>query len=313
MSDLENHILFLSKKLKEHSVAYKIIEDVSHQFQTISIFFPSSLKTLFVHIETDIQKQKGELQISFVSQPEAIDFCTIKLKDWDIFLRQMILPGYIYPALNESVFDSWAISRTEQLLVKNGAEEMYFMCIGQPDIWSYLNEEFMINPFIRPVCDNEAGIEGNAWGAVQFKTAYSDSFINFEGIMRDDGQMLYFISCSYEPCDFGIDKLANINVLKRGESINPKMPIDLLLAIESFSFEMQSKQNLKIEIIQNNQEALFYTYVLLCYYGTELLLNELPQILSSKNQEIIDYLKAEYKHANNEKVQIKFHELLKTI
>jgi hypothetical protein len=47
--------------------------------------------------------------------------------------------------------------------------------------------------------------------------------------------------------------------------------------------------------------------------GNKLLLNELPQILSSKNQEIIDYLEAQYKHASNEKVQIKFHELLKTV
>jgi hypothetical protein len=303
----------LTEKLKEHSVDYKIIEDDSRELQTISIFFPSSFKTLFVHIETDIHQQKGELHISFIDQPKAIDFYTIQLKDWDIFLKQMIIPGYFCPALNESVFDSWSSRRTEQLLIKNGLEEMYFMCIGQPDIWSYLNEEFMMNPFIRPVCDNEAGIEGNAWGSAQFKTAYSNSFINFEGFMRNDGQMLYFISCSYEPCDFGIEKLSHINILKKGESINPKMPIDLLLAIECFSFELHSKQGLINQIVQKNQDALFYTYVLLCYYGAELLLNELPQILSSKNQEIIEYLMAQYEHIKNDKVQIKFHELLKTV
>ena len=114
----------LTEKLKEHSVDYKIIEDDSRELQTISIFFPSSFKTLFVHIETDIHQQKGELHISFIDQPKAIDFYTIQLKDWDIFLKIARKKGrFVYIPKRLIRYRIHDGSTTKQFIVDNKRKE----------------------------------------------------------------------------------------------------------------------------------------------------------------------------------------------
>jgi len=306
----------LTKTLEKTNIKYKVENKAKKGEIEISIILQSSFKTLSVIVHEQQEMKKEELIINFVDQPEEIEAITIKRSEWEIFVEQMIIPAYQQKNLTNLVLDSWEQVRTDNLLVfdnENQVSEIYFIGLDDADSWSYLHQQLMMNSFVRPACINEAGKEGGHWGAAQYKTAYSNSFINYEGIKHGADKMLFFISCNYLPNQFGISSIQ----IKSSEfrfNYNKKMPADLLLAIESMDFSLMDTNALLIkEITDDTPNALFFTYVLLSYFGSTKLLEILPQIIQTKNQAVLDYLKNEYKRVTNKEVTEKFNSIIQAV
>jgi hypothetical protein len=303
----------LTKTLEKKNIKYKIENKVKKGEIQISIIYQSSFKTLSVIANE--QQEMERLIINFVDQPEEIEAITINPSQWELFVEQMILPAYLEENLHDLALDSWEKERTDNLLIfdnENQVSEMYFIGLDDSESWGYLHQQFMMNSFVRPACINEAGKEGGHWGAAQYKTAYSNSFINYEGIKHGAEKMLFFISCNYLPSQFGISTIQT----KSGEfrfNYNKKMPVDLLLAIESMDFLLMDINALIKEITDDTPNALFFTYVLLSYFGSTKLLDILDQIIHTKNQAVVDYLINEYKRVNNKEVTERFNSIIQSV
>ncbi|MDX1903951.1 MAG: hypothetical protein SFU27_07315 [Thermonemataceae bacterium] len=289
----------LLQVLDKHNIAYEI-ETNSEILETkISIFFQSSFKTLKVAFQKPQSFDKSVIKINFVGEPESVDFVIIHSSEWEIFVEQMIVKSYTEEDLNQSVFQSWTRQRTDNLLIfdnEKEASEMYFLGLDQADKWGFLHQKFVTNSFIQPICKNEAGKEGEHWGAAQYKTAYSNSFINYEGIIHgsDENRMLFFLSCSYLPNKFGVEKLKTNPAFSFKLTHDKSMPIDLVLAIETLGFPLMDKHTILKEIADDSPDAPFFTYVMLSYFGTIGLLSYIPEIIRNKNKIILDYLRDEY-------------------
>jgi hypothetical protein len=303
----------LTKTLKKNNIEYKIENKAENGEIQISIIFQSSFKTLSVIVHE--QQEMKKLTINFVDQPEEIVAITIKRSEWELFVEQMILPAYQEDNLTNLVVDSWKQERTDNLLIfdnENQVSEMYFIGLDDAESWGYLHQQFIMNSFVRPACINEAGKEGGHWGAAQYKTAYSNSFINYEGIQHGAEKMLFFISCNYLPSQFGISAIQTKSDKFRF-NYNKNMPVDLLLAIESMDFPFMDKKAIIKEIAADTPNALFFTYVLLSYFGSTKLLDILPQIIQTKNQEVVDYLINEYKRVTNKEVTERFNSIIQAV
>lgn len=303
----------LTKTLKKNNIEYKIENKAENGEIQISIIFQSSFKTLSVIVHE--QQEMEKLTINFVDQPEEIEAITIKRSEWELFVEQMILPAYQEDNLTNLVVDSWKQERTDNLLIfdnENQVSEMYFIGLDDAESWGYLNQQFIMNSFVRPVCINKAGKEGGHWGAAQYKTAYSNSFINYEGIKHGAEKMLFFISCNYLPNQFGSSSIQTKSSEFRF-NYNKKMPADLLLAIESMDFSLMDTNALIKEITDNTPNALFFTYVLLSYFGSTKLLDILPQIIRTKNQAVVDYLINEYRRVTNKEVTERFNSIIQAV
>ncbi len=68
------------------------------------------------------------------------------------------------------------------------------------------------------------------------------------------------------------------------------MPIDLVLAIDSLNVTSQVSVEDMLQHIENGEEAVFYTYVLLRSRGIPSFFNQLPRILKNKNPAVLEYL-----------------------
>jgi hypothetical protein len=302
---------YLSKTLEKYNVDYKVERNGKNGDMKISVFFQASFKTLCVIFQENQEMNDTELIIDFIVQPHEMGSIKIKSLEWENFIEQMILPGYKQVGLNESVFDSWVNERTADLLIvdyENETSKMYFIGLDHADNWSFLQQQFVMNSFIRPVCTNEAGKEGGQWSAAQYKTAYSNSFINYEGITHDSeqNQMVFFLSCSYVPSGFGVQKFKAKSDLNFKLTHDENMPVDLVLAIETLDLPLMDHDAILREITKNTPNAHFFTYLMLSYYGYTELLKYIPEIVRAKNQTVIDYLRSEYAQITNEKVKQQF-------
>jgi hypothetical protein len=307
---------YLLKTLEKHNIEYKVENDSKKGEIILSIFYQASIKTLSVIFYENQEIDETELTIKFVGLPDNAEKVTIQSSEWDCFVEQMVLPAYKEEALNQSVFDSWTSGRTSNLLIfdhKKETSKMYFIGLDQADNWSFLHQEFVLNSFIRPVCFNEAGVEGSHWGAAQYKTCYSNSFINYEGILhgKEKDKMLFFLSCSYVPNEFGIEKLKAKSDKNFKLTFDKNMPVDLVLAIETLALPFMDITAIMKEITEDTPNALFFTYVLLSYYGSTELLKYLPKIVQTKNQDIIGYLRQEYDGITNEQIKNEFFTMVK--
>ncbi len=309
-------IQHLTKTLEEHHIEYKVENIVENDEIHISIVFQSSFKTLWVIFNP--KKENDDMIVKFIDQPEEVEGIKINLSEWNNFVEQMILPGYEEENIAQLAFDSWTQEKTSNLLTldtKKEVSEMYFIALDKDENWSYLHEDLVMNPFTGNVCINEAGKEGGHWGAAQYKTVYSNSFINFEGIMHntEKNEMLFFLSCSYLPTPFGIANLQAKTDFKFNLKYHKNMPIDLVLAIEALPFPLMDTNKIMREITESSPNALFFTYVMLSYFGSTQLLKFLPEIVKADNQDVINYLTNEYKRVTNKEVTEKFYSIIQAV
>jgi hypothetical protein len=107
---------------------------------------------------------------------------------------------------------------------------------------------------------------------------------------RQNAFLLFYLSYSYLPNQFGISYLFDSTLQLPKHHYPEDMPIDLVLAIDSLNVTSQVSVEDMLQHIENGEEAVFYTYVLLRSRGIPSFFNQLPRILKNKNPAVLEYL-----------------------
>lgn len=114
-------------------------------------------------------------------------------------------------------------------------------------------------------CYNEAANQNGRWGAAQYRTRFSASFINYEGMTYTKEGVLYYISGSYEPSTFSWNSLSHLSIEEF--SFLPQMPIDLILFFEFAQFENLIFYTQLVNNILDEEDWGFWADILvnMCY------------------------------------------------
>lgn len=259
-----------------------------------NVYFPNTMSHLYLYEE---YKHPENYILECGLQPKRFKPIRVPKSEFAEFAQHIMQPGIQLQPLQLDVWASWTRQRTKNLVgidKENTVHGIMYLGYNNADFYGELNTHFVCNPYLASVCVNEAGLEDSPWGAAQFRTAYSGSFLNYEGVTYGDtDQMLFYISYNYVPTKFNINYVADMKFKTPLQHFPDDMPIDLILAIEAFNFHsLMEIEDMLVHIENNGVDSVFYTYVLLMARGIGYFMEKLPRIVANKNPDIIAYLQS---------------------
>lgn len=274
-----------------------------------NVYFPNTMCTMYVY---ESKENAENLLIECINQPKWINPIVVACAEFEQFVKEMMLPGLQLQPLALEAWTSWNRPRTKGLLGPNNnvvTHGLFYIGYNEFDFYSELNTFFICNPLLQSVCVNEAGEEDSVWGAAQFRTAYSASFLNYEAITHSENQMIFYVSYSYVPSSFGLLSLQN-TILKCPLHHYPQdMPADLVMAIEALCIRTQMSVDDMIEHIENKGvDSVFYTYVILFSRDLDEFFKKLPRIIRNQNPDVLAYLQTYFDNLQNPVYSAKFEE-----
>lgn len=230
------------------------------------------------------------------------------------FIEEFVLPSSKLPAFGIAVTNSWTRERTETLLTladPQAISKKFFLCIDSDEVYSWLHRHFINCYALNGLCFNEAGLEGAAWGAAQYYTAYSLSILNYEAIVMgkmpsedeedEDGyedeedeyndydilQMHFVVSYCYVPTVFGKQGLVRPLEHPNAALLAEDMPVDLAMALVDLPLTSLLSIDQLIEKIIEDEAAEDYLVALNYMITEDQFLAIAPRLLTSSNVDVV--------------------------
>lgn len=282
-----------------------------HIFLT-NVYFPNTMTNMYVYEE---HKNPAYLLIECSLQPKRFKPIRVAKTEFEAFVVDIMQPGIQLQPFQLDVWASWSRPRTPNLVginKENTKHGIMYLGYNHADFYGELNTHFVCNPYLVSVCVNEAGKDNSSWGAAQFRTSFSGSFLNYEGVTYGNTeQMLFFVSYNYVPTKFNIQYAYGMEFKTPMRHFPDDMPIDLIYAIEAFNFQnLMEMEDMLVHIESNGVDSVFYTYVILMARSLDHFMEKLPRIVANKNPDVLTYLQTYFKELNMLEYTDKFERIL---